>query len=264
MYDPNTDRFDVMPGSDAFASELPLRGSIPLSCDNNTVTERTLRGDVDGRTFNRCTFSDVRWGIERMADVTFRRCRFTGAIFDNLELENVTFEDCEALPMDDGIGLSFVGARFKEGRFVGCRLIQASFATADVSRVRIEGSLVASCDFADARFSRRVADASSVTDFALTGSVVRHLSLRRAMLSSTDFYATSLTACDMRGTDLQAANFARGVFREVDLTDAYLAGADLRGTEFDRTDLSRARDWHHARVDEDHLNGLLKALGFRP
>lgn len=263
MYDPDSDSFDKTPGSDAFATILPARTGIPLSCDNHTFVDWTFRGAMIGQTFTNCSFSRVRWAGGTLEDVRFHNCRFAGAAFDNQSLADVLFEQCDVRTSEDDGALSFTGASFKDCKIDGCRLIDVDFSRADLSRLRIDRSRLTKCSFEGARFVRRATDKIALSDFGLAGCVCVQLSLKRAALIRGDFYGTQFVDCDLSGADFESACLARGAFRNVILTDTNLGATDLRGTSFERTDLTVARDWGGSRIDNDSLNGLLAALGFR-
>jgi uncharacterized protein YjbI with pentapeptide repeats len=101
--------------------------------------------EIDGTTFNACTFERVSLAGLATGSVrgsTFRRCSFAHLDARGVPFERVTFEDCDI----DGL-------RGRTTRFTGCSFVRTAFR-GKITGVVFDGSRFEQVDMSDAQVSR--------------------------------------------------------------------------------------------------------------
>lgn len=218
--------------------------------NTNAVTGVALsRADLEDylaqgvRRFESCTFDDDLSRLD-LQGCTFERCTFAGAILFACKLARSHWLRCRA----GGVDLESVDA--VDARFDGCDLNNAKWRRAKLASAAFHG-----CKLTGASFEEVAHLGIHFEECLLVGADMRGFSFKKATLKELDFSDAYLSGCDFR-----EAVFEGGSLRNAVLKLAKFQGADLRATNIEGVRLTEVGLFKGAVISHAQAAAFLREL----
>jgi len=112
--------------------------------------EDLARLDLQGCTFERCTFAETSLFASKLARSTWRRCRAGSADFESVDAVDATFEGC------DLNNTKWRRAKLASVTYRGCKLTGASFEEVAHLGLTFEDSLLVGADLRGFSFRKAI------------------------------------------------------------------------------------------------------------
>jgi fluoroquinolone resistance protein len=145
---------------------------------------RFSHAELEGTTFDACSFVSADLRNARLNGATFRDCNLTGVRIAGANLFGVTFERCKLMGVDFHDGITLTAASF-----TGCNLDYSNFRGVELDKMTFDD-----CTFVEADLSLA----------SLRFAVFTNCDLTRVDLTETAFFQT-----DLRGSTLGGWNLRR-------------------------------------------------------
>lgn len=162
----------------AYVTELPELSS-EGAYRNLILDERRLsRAELEGATFDACSFVSADLRYARLNGAIFRDCNLTATRLAGANLFGATFERCKLMGVDFHDGLTLTATSF-----TGCNVDYAVFRGVVLDKMMFRQCTFVEADFSLASLRQATFEECDLSRVDLTGTTFFHTDLRGSMLS---------------------------------------------------------------------------------